>query len=104
MSVTQEYRERELALLRLMHAMIGETISEVEANTDRMPIMGLIRSEPARHGRVISFDAVLQASDESGHRFPILMKVEQIPSFLLGSSKERCELISERWPKEGGGA
>ena len=80
------FRDNELALLRFMHALIGQTIAEVEADTDHMPVMGCIHNSPALGGgRVVGFAAVLRAPDESGNRFPIELTVKEIPAFLLMS-------------------
>ena len=80
------FRDDELALLRFMHALIGQTIAEVEADADHMPVMGRIRMwSELGEGRVVGFEAVLRASDESGNRFPIPITVEEIPAFLLRS-------------------
>ena len=81
------FRDDELALLRFMHALIGQTIAEVEADADHMPVMGTIRSRPdgLGRGRVVGFDAVLRAPNKIGNRFQIELTVEEIPAFLLKS-------------------
>lgn len=80
------FQNNELALLRFMHALIGQTIAEVEADADHMPVMGCIHNRPASgRGRVVGFAAVLRAPDEGGNRFPIELTVEEIPAFLLRS-------------------
>ena len=80
------FRDDELALLRFVHALIGQTIAEVEADADHMPVIGCIDNSPALGGgRVVGFAAVLRAPDESGNRFPINLTVRERPAFLLKS-------------------
>ena len=83
------YRDKELALLRFMHSLIGQTIAEIEAYPDHMPVMGRIHSlSSLGEGRVVGFEAVLGAPDESGRMFPIEITVEEIPEQLLVQFKE----------------
>lgn len=83
------FRDNELALLRFMHALIGQTIADFEADADHMPVLGCIENSPALGGgRVVGFDAILDAPDESGNRFPIQLTVEEIPAFLLRSESQ----------------
>ena len=88
-------RCEELALLRFMHALIGQTIAEVEADADHMPVMVTIHSSPALGGgRVLGFDAVLRASDDSGNRFPIQFTVEEIPTALFAEESEASKGVA----------
>ena len=82
--MSRSYRDNELALLRFVHALIGQTIAEVEADTDRKHVIHHMCNRPSScGGREIGFEAFLSASDESGLRFPIELTVAKIPEQLL---------------------